>query len=315
MFNSTLMGTEPFDHGRDRPAPLDRIVTDGAEALYLADIDWTVTTRPLGEVAPELAGKKNASRHQVSVRSNDGAVIGVNGNRHTTIQNAALAELGDQIVRFRPDFKYVSGGASVTGETTFLILESDELVTFKDNDKGCRSILLVNDHNGNLPLFGVASTLRFFCMNQFTVARKQGKRLFTVRHTASADWAIVAAKQALVEQVKQYDAVDEELQRLLNTEITLSEVRTQIIGQRPDVTPANQRAITMYDSAWDRLVAEYTADWNMDHMGTAFGVVMAAQGADEHSSRCRNGQRDAQRVNRLIRSNYPLMERALTAVG
>lgn len=310
-FQTPLMGSDQYGHGRQRPMSITETV-HGAEALYYADLDWTVDVHPLGDIAPDLAGKKNANRHHVAVRSSDGAVLGVNGNRHAPIQNSALAELGDQIVKFRPDFRYVGGGQSPTGETCYLILESEEVVRFAEDDFGARSILIATDHNGNYPLFGVASTVRFNCTNQFTLARKQGKRLFNIRHTSGAEWAIVAAKQALIEQVKQYDAVDDELSRLLDTPVTMTEVRTAIIGERPAV---GGRPQTNWDATWDRLVAEYTADWNIDHMGTAFGVVMAAQGADEHSSRCKKGQRDTQRINRLVKSNYPMMDRALEAVS
>ena len=50
-------------------------------------------------------------------------------------------------------------------------------------------------------------------------------------------------------------------------------------------------------------------------VGTALGVVMAAQGADEHTSRVKKGQRDEQRIGRMITANYPLAARALVSVS
>lgn len=288
----------------------------GAEALRLANLDWTVENVKLDQFL-EFEGRLNADRHQVALRS-DGAIMGVNGKRHHVIQNAALAQLGDAIIRFQDSFRYVAGGESATGETTYLVLHSDKMVRFGgEDDRGFHSVMLVNDFNGNVPLAAIGFTTRFHCTNQIRglIGGKQGsKRLVSVRHTASADWHVKAAEQTLIEYVREIDEIDHEIQRLLEIELQPAEARalvTKLAGQEPDDLG---RAHTLWENRRDAIRAEWRAPWNEHIAHTALGVVMAAQGYDEHRSKCARGKRDQARTRRLITGDYPTMDRALALV-
>ena len=306
---------------RTRAMPLLQECRDGIAALDFAGINWGVQSASLADLAPTLEFSKGAGNYHAAIRDSDGAVLGVNGNRHEIIQNDALALLGDAIIEQRPEFRYVSGGSLRGGQTTFLILESENTIEFGPDDKGARSMLLVNDFGGTFPLFVKDSIHRFSCSNQFQL-RSVKQRLVSVRHTMQSGWQITAARTALQAAVRSYDALDKELYRLMNTEVALHDVQEQLMGgTRPTVVHGDEdqakqeRARNRFDRDWEKLMLEYTADWNVDHMGTAFGVVMAAQGVDEHSSRVKNGQRQAQRVGRVINGNWPLMARALQATA
>lgn len=304
--------------------PVD--TTDGGEALAQAGLDWTVGNHKLSDFV-EFEGRKNADRHQIALRS-DGAVMGVNGKRHTIIQNSAMAELGDAIIKFNPAFRYTAGGSSKTGETTFLVLSSEETIQIgrDGNDVACNSIMLCNDFNGNVPLAAVGFLGRFFCTNQIRgllskAERKNNRRLVCVRHTSSSQWALHAAQHALIEYVREVDEIDVELQRLL--EIELNDIDQAFAvgvaaGDMPkplDDQGHVNRAFTQWETRFNEIRAEYNAPWNEHLRGTALGVVMAAQGYDEHRSRCRKGEREFARTRRLMTADYPAMQRVLAAVS
>lgn len=307
---TVMMSETSFTHGRSSVMPLNGAPTTGAEALTAAGLDWTVARVPMSDL---LGDVKNADRHSVTVRSTDGAIVGVNGGRHSLIQNEVLAEFGDTVQQFRPDARYIAGGASATGELVFLQMELDEPIRFGgDDDLGRRQLLFATDHNGRYPLFGAAVSFRLGCMNQWSGMMKDQQRIFSVRHTITADQRIKLAHHAVVEAVRQFDEMDRLINQLLDTPVRLSEVEEAIVGKRPD--DATGRAQTEWTKRSEALWAEYSADWNTHLAGTALGVVMAAQGVDEHAGRCKHGQREQQRLNRMVTSNYPMMHRALAAV-
>jgi hypothetical protein len=299
-----IMSTET-SFTRHDTANLGEGVYDGHEALALAGIDWTVEKLPL---STWVGGVKNAEKHTVNVRSTDGAIMGTNGKRYTVIQNSELAEFGNTVRKFRPDARFIGGGSSMTGELVFLQMELDDPIFFGDpEDVGRRRLIFANDHNGNSPLYGAGVAHRIGCMNQWTGMLKDQRRIFRVSHTMTAKQRIAVAHHAVIEAVRQFDEVDAEIERLLNTPSGIASVTTQIIGDRP--TEAG-RALTEWEKRLDALYDEYKADFNANLQGTALGIVMAAQGVDEHGGR-QVADRTQQRVNRILTANYPMMQKAL----
>lgn len=309
-----IMKTESsFAAGRGTTMEIARTL-DGHQALQLGGIDWQIQKVSLADYSGHDV--KNGTKHFVSVRSSDGAIVGVNGKRHALIQNDVLAGLGDAVRRFRPDATYVAGGASKTGELCFLMLELDDPLVIPGtdgNDTIRKQILIGTGHNGNSHLFASAVSHRLACMNQWAGMMGGQKRLVEVRHTTSASQNVEIAKRLLQEQVAQFDEIDRELQRLLEVKVPVVQpVLRQMLGARPDEAGRTQ---TFYDQRFDAIVAEYVAPWNQGLYGSGLGVVMAAQGVDEHGSRCKTGERQAQRLGRLVQGSYPLMTRALAVVG
>ena len=61
---------------------------------------------------------------------------------------------------------------------------------------------------------------------------------------------------------------------------------------------------------WDAIVAE----WNEKTRGeTAFDAVMAVQGYEQHRSVIRNNSRDVASIRRLLRDDFPLTAKAVSA--
>lgn len=150
-------------------------------------------------------------------------------------------------------------------------------------------------------------------MNIFRALLKEGSQIFSLNHNFSASHLVPQAISAVQNAVALYDAMDIEINRLLNTPI---DSPVALLGAVAGARPKDEgRGLTEWEKRFDALVAEYKADYNANLRGTAWGIVMAAEGTDEHRSRARKGGKDLQRVNRMLTGNYPLTERALTLVG
>lgn len=282
----------------------------GQEALERAGIDWTVVTRPLSSVyaASLLPIPSNADQTLISTRSDNGQIVGVNGSRYNVIQNDVLAEMGDAIQRVRPDACFVAGGDRNGGKQTFLQMSLSSGIDLGDGDRVERHVLLAKGHDGDA-LVGMGVMHRMWCMNQWTSLTKGKPRLVSIRHTASAHDQVQEAIRLLEATFAQFSEWDEALRRLVETPARISDYQQIICGDRPD----DGRAAWEWRKRVDNLWNEYEQDFNANLVGTAAGVVMAAQGADEHASRCRNGGRDQQRVGRMLNGNYPMASRAMAA--
>lgn len=298
--------------GRALPAAITPTM-DGTEALALAGIDWEVTQTKLSDTV-EFADVPGAKDVVISQRSDNGGIVGSNGKQYTVIQNTALAELGDAIRKVRPDARFVSGGEKNGGKTTFLMLQLDPS-GFKfgaEDDTIHRNILLFKGHDGG-KLKGLPVGFRPACLNQWSqLIRTSGEQMVAVAHTATASQRLFQAVQAVQVAVAAFDEWDVALQQLLNTPLRANDIFKRIAGDRPD---EDGRALTEWENRLDNLWAEYSEDFNTNLVGTAAGIVMAAQGADEHRGRCGKGNRETQRMGRVLTGSYPMAQRAMDLVG
>lgn len=303
---------------RDWVGNFSQPLTSGAKALEAAGIDWTVKAVSLQELT-ELPG---SGRWVAAVRESDDRMIGCNGTRHTVIQNSAMADWADTIMEMNDSFQITAGGAFPSGDKAYLVLTSDHVLTFgQDDDEGFSSVMLVNDFNGNSPLQGLGFVGRLFCRNQFSgiLRRKTSHRLVSVSHTKSSDWKVVAARDTLRGLVHEMDEIELELQRLLKIKCTPERGTDAAVGSRPeekfndDGEVTNQRSINDWERKREVFKAELHAPWNEHLSRTALGMAMAAQGIDEHLSK--SADREVSRVNRIIGANYPTMNRVLAAIA
>ena len=279
----------------------------GAEALAAAGINWQVNCEPLGK----YMGNPGADQVFVSTRSDNGAIVGVNGKKHRPIDNTVLGELGDTIRTVVPQAQYIQGGQRNGGKSTFLMLDLGRELDLGGGDIVARNILLGTHHDGGR-LFAVAANTRFWCSNQWTAFTRGTNRIVSISHTQSAEQNIKFAHFALETAMEELDVWDRALIELRDTRLddaTLRRAMRAAVGPEPE---KEGRSKTEWSNRYDRIWAEYRENHNANLVGTMLGVVMAAQGSDEHLGRvAKKVGRDEQRVGRMIDGNYPQAARAM----
>lgn len=295
---------------RERGVPF--AITEGRDkhaALEAAGLNYTVDAVPLDRLGVK---GQYADKFVAAVRSSDGAVLGVNSSRFMHFQPSMLGDFAEAVIKIRPDAHISLGGTSLDDRTQFLGVCLDaEPVRAPGGDGRYRHILMYNGTNGNRIFGGHAVTQEMRCMNMFRALLKGGSQIFRLGHNWSSRQLIPTAIKAIQDAVRLYDEMDIEIERLLDIKVAdpMPMFHT-IAGERPD---KDGRALTEWDRRFDALVAEYNAEYNSNIRGTAWGVVMAAEGADEHHSRVR-GSRDSQRIGRMLTGTYPLTSRALALI-
>lgn len=302
--NTAIIKTATSFSARTVPCEIGQ-VKDKTTALELAGLNYTVDSVPLST----LSDVKYANKFHAAVRSTDGAMLGVNSSRFHHFQPSLLGDFAEAITKIRGDAYISLGGQSADERTQFLgVCLDGEPVDSPGGDKRARHILMYNGTNGNRVFGGHAVTQEMRCMNMFRALLKGGSQIFRLNHSFSAQHLIPFAIAAVQNAVALYDEMDIEIERLLNMEAKAIDIKI-IAGQRPD---KEGRGLTEWEKRVESIRAEYTADYNSNIHGTAWGMVMAAEGADEHHSKVSKGQRDTQRITRMLTGNYPLTMQALS---
>ena len=147
------------------------------------------------------------------------------------------------------------------------------------NDEIKEYILASSSHDGSLALQLSNTPTRVVCWNTLNFALRTAKQYFKIRHTASMDGKIAAAKAALNVSSHYMDVFEAEAKELFEAEITKVQFE-QIVKSlypEPEVTEARgtKAAKTRWDDKFSRIMSIYTGPTNVTITGTAWGAVNA----------------------------------------
>jgi hypothetical protein len=294
--------------------PITDDVRTGRDLLVTAGLDWTVEKRTLQELG---LLQEDADQYAAIIRTDKQRILGMHSEKYGEVQNELLGQYTDVIMKARGDAFPVSAVELWGGKVVFLVIEFRDMVkvvrkdgdTGKDGDTMSRYMGVYTSHDGSYPLAVKYMNNLWVCQNTFTPWNAQTG--FMIRHTRNANDIAVSAIKSLEEMMTSFDQFDLEINRLLDIDATKRTLTQQVIpaviGSRPSDAGRSQ---SMYDTAWDAIVAE----WNEKTRGeTAFDAVMAVQGYEQHRSVIRNNSRDVASIRRLLRDDFPLTAKAVSA--
>lgn len=284
-------------------------VRTGKHLLIEAGLDWQVEKRTLADLGVTA---ECAEQHTAIIRTDKNRLLGMHSEKYGEVQNDVLANYVDVLLHARGDAQPVSAVELWGGQVVFIVIEFRDLVKVvrKDgtgDDKMTRYMGLYTSHNGRYPLGVKYMNQLWVCQNTFTPwASHTG---FVIRHTRNAGEIAASAVKSLEGMITSFDAFDKEIDRLLTIEMDKSQFKSKVlpavIGKRPN---DEGRAQTMYDNAFDLIVAEWDSNTRQE---TAFDAVMAVQGYEQHRSIIRNTTRDMAAIRRLLDDNFPLTNKAV----
>lgn len=285
-------------------------IRDGRELLVTAGLDWKVEKQTIRDLGINM---ENAEDHAAIIRTDKRSILGMHSEKYGEVQNEVLGQYMDVLMKVRGDAQPVSAVELWGGKVVFIVIEFRDMVKVvrkdgDETDKMTRYMGLYTSHNGMYPLGVKYMNQLWVCQNTFTPWRADTG--FVIRHTRNANDIAVEATKSLELMMSTFDDFDVELDRLLMIEAdkrTLTQqVIPAVIGKRPN---EEGRAQTMYDNAWDGIVAE----WNDKTRGeSAFDAVMAVQGYEQHRSIVRNNGRDIAAIRRVLDDKFPLTQKAVS---
>ena len=216
------------------------------------------------------------------------------GERYTPIQNrdafAPLQYLHNE--GFIESFE--QAGHLGDGKRVFVIAKMAKGVNVTDADPHSGRILFSTSHDGSGAYQVRALINRLFCANQIPRVNKLGKRMLTIKHTASSTRRVESLLQAVLAELNWFDEYSEGYHRMLETPVTHPAEEMSFINQiapLPNMFNATDRqmraALKKQEDIGQRIHS--SANHNIKHT-----VAALFQGAVEYSdfdARGKNGER------------------------
>lgn len=192
------VGEVPW-HGKGKK--LDNPATS-AEAIKAAGLDWAVSLEPV-----RVSGKIVPGYNAV-VRSDNGKVLSIMGNRYRAVQNEEAFNFFDSIVGEKAAM-YHTAGVLGDGKRVWLLAKLPNTVEVVKDDIVEQYFLLTNTHDGTSPLHVLPTPIRVVCQNTLNAALygRNKDNTVSVRHTRNAmsEDTIKEARRVLGIVMKYYD--------------------------------------------------------------------------------------------------------------
>lgn len=266
-------GTASFFAGEGKPAwhGLGTVIEGLAtaqEALELSGLDWTVSLKPVQFLDEDGTAHSIPDRLSVN-RSTDNRSLGIVSKGYRPFQNAEVFEFMDNIID-SGEANFTTAGSLNGGKRVFMTAKIGD--TFEVAEDQHDSYLFVySSHDGTKSLTAAVTTVRVVCQNTATLALRQAKNKWTLRHKATLEGKKVEAMETLGLTYKYQSAFDEEVKRLLDIEVSKDRFIEVVSGVLPKQPRQHKKNLDDLVSVWEN---EPTVKDSVG-AGTGWGVVNA----------------------------------------
>ena len=246
-----------------------------ADALRLAGLDWNVEQKNI-----QLCGGSKVPGYKANVRSTDGKVLGVVGDRYRIVQNADAFEFTDSIIG--GDVRYETAGSLNGGKKIWLLakLPETEIVGDKTEPYLCFS----NTHDGSGAVRVCMTPIRVVCNNTLNLALDSAKRAWSVRHTGSLQSKMHEARTCLRMANTYMGALAEKADRMANTAITRDQLNMILDELFPVDEHSTEREKQNVKKLRDEYMVCYFAPDLIKFRDTAWGAYNAMSDMITHNA-------------------------------
>jgi len=250
-----------------------------SEMLRLAHLDkWNVRTESISE---------NVLRHNfvsdayMVVRDNpfnpeQTDVLSVVGQRYKTVQNEDLFAFGDNILD--GGGRWETAGSIKNGRMVFgsLALERETVLDPHGVADVVKSYLLIHtSHDGSTAVQASVTPVRVVCQNTLNLALGNVKQSFKIRHTATVDGKIMAAREALGVAHKYMDEFDVLARDMIQTQISKATFDKIITAAYPKPPKDVKGADAKWSTKIETVQSIYQSPTTSMIAGTAWGAYNA----------------------------------------
>ena len=251
-------------------------IMDGAKLS-----NWNIR---LEDVAPNFPQHNFVSDSYLVVRDNPYTenktdVLSVVGSRYKVVQNEELFSFAENLHDGNPNVKVDSAGSLKDGRIVYgsWNLPNELVLDPKgSNDKTSLYLIVWTSHDGSVAVQAAITPVRVRCQNTLNFAMKRAKQSFKIRHTATADGKILAAREALGLSVAYFDEFSKEAELLFKREITDKKFSEIINTLYPKPEQDKKGALKKWENKVVLLDELYhNSNTNANIKGTAWGALNA----------------------------------------
>lgn len=246
-----------------------------ADALRLAGLDWTVEQKNI-----QLCGGAKIQNYKANVRSSDGQVLGIVGDRYKVIQNSEAFSFTDDIIG--GDVRYETAGSLNGGKKIWLLAKLPE--TEIAGDKTEPYMCFSNTHDGSGAIRVCMTPVRVVCSNTLNLALDTAKRAWSVRHTGDLQSKMHEARVCLQMANAYMGELAKEADRLANTTVTRAQLDQILEELFPVDESSSQREKENVKKLKDEFMVCYFAPDILKFRGTAWGAVNAMSDMISHNA-------------------------------
>lgn len=243
--------------------------------------NWNIRLEPISELAPQ---HNFLSESFLVVRNNPFTenqtdVLSTVGSRYKVVQNEDLFAFAQNLHDSNPDVTVDSAGSFKNGRVVFgswnvpstLVLDPKGA-----NDKTNLYLVVYTSHDGSVAVQAAITPVRVRCQNTLNFAMRVAKQSFKIRHTATAEGKIAAAREALGLSVAYFDEFSKQAETLFQREVTDKKFSEIINALYPKPEQDKKGSLTKWENKVVLLDELYhNSETNANIKGTAWGVVNA----------------------------------------
>ncbi|QFG12897.1 hypothetical protein PBI_MIMI_175 [Arthrobacter phage Mimi] len=190
------------------------------EALELAGLDWEVETRQLYQRTASGGFEEIKDRFSTT-RVTDGKSLGIVSAGYKVFQNKESFDFLNQITDTGSgEAVFSTAGALFGGSRTFVTLKIGDSFTVGDQDAHDLYLMVTNSHDASKAFEAVVTPIRAVCNNTVTLGTKMAKTRWALRHKSDLAGKIHDARDALEMAFTYVDAFEEEVQKLIEIDVT-----------------------------------------------------------------------------------------------
>ena len=275
-----------------------------ADALRLAQLDWTVDQHPVFADGNEVAGYK------ANVRSSDGRCLGIVSNRYKVVQNVDAFSFTDSLIG--GDVRYETAGSLNGGRKIWLLARLPEAEIC--GDKTDPYMVFSNTHDGTGAVRVCMTPVRVVCNNTLNLALGSAQRAWSVRHVGDISTKLNEARHCL-DMANQYmGELSIEADRLANKTVTderLKQILDELFPANDDMSDIQKRHVQQLK---DEYMVCYFAPDIAKFRGTAWGAVNAMSDMATHNKPHRNTANYRENNWGRVMSGHWLMDAMTAAV-
>lgn len=253
-------------------------VATAAEAMKIAELDWTVSKRQLGYRSAAGSHYIKIPDRYAIVRDSDDQWLGTVGSHYVEFQNRDAFTFFDNLVD-SGEAKYINAGQQRKGAVIFLVAKLPEGVAIGGEDPHDLYLLLRTSHDGSKAISVYVTPIRVMCTNVLSLATYgvNVKQKWSVQHVSTIQGRLQEARDTLKLTFKYSDEFKKLGDKLLKTKITEDKVELlldQVIPNRP-----------RKPKIVDQIKSIYNESPTVGYQGTAWGALNAiSEYFDHHRS-------------------------------
>ncbi len=273
-----------------------------ADAIRLSGLDWDVRQ----EEVFDSQGVKIPG-YRANVRSSDGNILGIVGDRYRIVQNTDAFQFTDNLIG--GEVRYETAGSLKNGRRIWLLAKMPDREIAGDMVEPY--LCFTNAHDGSCGVKVCMTPVRVVCNNTLNVALRSAKRVWSMRHTENIHERLAEARDCLFLAEKYMDDLAEYADRAANTPLLGNELRDILNELFPVSKDSSDREKANIKKCIDEYMICYFAPDILKFRGTAWGAINAASDFVSHNMPHRNTQKYAENNWGRIMDGHALMDKAV----